>query len=73
MSGPNVNPTPNAMPIRAMPFARFSGGVQSAITAAAVPTLAPAIPAPIRASEHQPEGQRRRAPAGSVTAKPYRA
>ena len=50
MSGPSVNPAPNAIPISAIPFARFSGVVQSAITAAAVPTLAPAMPAPIRAS-----------------------
>ncbi len=39
---------PNAAPISAIPFARFSGVVQSAITAAAVLTLAPAIPAPTR-------------------------
>ena len=48
MSGPNVKPMPNAAPISAMPFARFSGVVQSAITAAAVPIVAPAAPAPIR-------------------------
>ena len=50
MSGPSVNPAPNAMPINAIPRARRSGVVQSAITAAAVPTLAPAIPAPTRDS-----------------------
>jgi hypothetical protein len=36
------------MPMSAMPRARFCGVVQSAITAAAVPTLAPAMPAPMR-------------------------
>ena len=37
-----------------MPRARFSGVVQSAITAAAVPTLAPAMPAPSRDSSIRP-------------------
>jgi hypothetical protein len=30
-NGPNVNPNPNAMPIRAMPLDRFSSVVQSAM------------------------------------------
>ena len=55
-----------------MPFARFSGGVQSAITAAAVPTLAPAMPAPMRARSMRPMA-RVADEAGSVTAKPYSA
>src|SRR5205085_6911502 len=46
----NVKPTPNAAPIRAMPRLRCSGGVQSAITAAAVEIVAPAMPAPMRAT-----------------------
>lgn len=50
MSGPKVNPRPNAAPMSAIPLARRSGGVQSAMTAAAVLTLAPATPAPIRLS-----------------------
>ena len=54
ISGPSVNPAPNAIPINAIPRARRSGVVQSAITAAAVPTLAPAIPAPTRENNIRP-------------------
>ena len=61
-----------------MPRARFSGVVQSAITAAAVPTLAPAMPAPIRESRINPiataaisrDGT---GSVGTVTAQPYNA
>jgi hypothetical protein len=67
-----VNPAPNAIPMRAIPFARRSGGVQSAITAAAVPTLAPAIPAPTRAASISPTAKAAD-PAGRATANPYRA
>ena len=41
MSGPNVNPMPNAAPISAIPFERFSGGVLSAMTADAVTAHGP--------------------------------
>ena len=64
-----MNPAPNAMPMSAIPFARLSGGVQSAITAAAVPTLAPAMPAPIRERSMRPIANPA-LEAGSVTAKP---
>ena len=67
MSGPSVNPAPKAMPMRAMPLARFSGVVQSAITAAAVPTLAPAMPAPTRETNRSATA-RVASLAGSVTA-----
>ena len=41
---------PNAAPMRAMPCLRFSGVVQSAMTAWAVEMVAPAMPAPMRAT-----------------------
>ncbi len=51
MAGPNVKPMPNAMPISAMPWARSFSEVRSAITAWAIDTVAPAIPAPTRATK----------------------
>src|SRR6516165_2070017 len=50
--GPKVKPMPKAAPIRAMPCLRRSGGVQSAITACAVEMVAPATPAPMRATKN---------------------
>ena len=46
-----MKPIPKAAPINAMPLLRFSLEVQSAITACAVPIVAPQIPAPMRAAK----------------------
>src|SRR3989304_7718756 len=51
MAGPKMKPRPKAAPTRPMPFARFSGGVMSAITAGAVGIFAPAMPAKMRAAK----------------------
>ena len=48
IAGPKTKPRPKAAPIRPIPFARFSGVVVSAMTAWAVETVAPAMPANIR-------------------------
>ena len=49
IAGPKMNPRPNAAPMSPMPFARVSGVVVSAMNACAVETLAPAMPARVRA------------------------
>ena len=72
MSGPKVNPMPNATPIRAMPCDRFSGAVLSAMTALAVLTLAPAMPAPVRLTNSSTSASVAEV-VGSVQANPNRA
>jgi hypothetical protein len=52
MAGPKINPRPKAAPTRPMPFARFSGVVESAMNACAAGMFAPAIPAKILAANN---------------------
>ncbi len=49
-----MNPMPNAAPISPKFFARFSGGLTSAMYADAGPNVAPAIPAIVRPKNNQP-------------------
>ena len=53
-----MNPSPNAAPTMPIPFARFSGVVESAMKACAVGMLAPAMPG--QAARHEQQRQRLR-------------
>ncbi len=54
IAGPRMKPSPNAAPIRPMPFARSSGPVMSAITAWAVEMLPPEMPSMMREAKSIP-------------------